>query len=99
MTCFQRRGWAPKAVPEQFSDQMHRQARCIIYLVDSDDKPKLKDLGFPKNCRLLGQFSMQDVAEHFYELLTHRAGSLMRLQIALFCFTGTCSYILTGRTC
>ncbi|CAK9106869.1 Signal recognition particle receptor subunit beta (SR-beta) [Durusdinium trenchii] len=36
------------------ASDMLPEARCIIYLVDSEDKPKLKD-----------------VAEHFYELLTH----------------------------
>eukprot|EP00931_Biecheleriopsis_adriatica_P090675 TRINITY_DN64617_c0_g1_i1.p1 TRINITY_DN64617_c0_g1~~TRINITY_DN64617_c0_g1_i1.p1 ORF type:complete len:283 (+),score=75.82 TRINITY_DN64617_c0_g1_i1:77-850(+) len=36
------------------ANDMVNEARCIVYVVDSEDKQKLKD-----------------VAEHFYELLTH----------------------------
>ncbi|CAJ1399895.1 unnamed protein product [Effrenium voratum] len=45
-----------------------KEARCIIYMVDSEDKPKLKD-----------------VAEHFYELLTHPDMLELHVPILLAC--------------
>eukprot|EP00435_Cladocopium_sp_Y103_P040529 s2202_g11.t1 len=51
------------------ANDMLPEARCIIYLVDSDDKPKLKD----------------DVAEHFYELLTNRDMLELHTPILIAC--------------
>merc|ERR1719253_1528137 len=45
-----------------------KEAKCLVYVVDAEDKQRLKD-----------------VAEHFYELLTHQAVTDARIPILLAC--------------